>query len=55
MLPLLEKLSLVKKEIMLMCDFNINLLHSDLDTETSNFMDNIYSNSFFQESIYQLA
>ena len=47
MLPLLEKLSLVKKEIMLMCDFNINLLHSDLDTETSNFMDNIYSNSFF--------
>ena len=27
--------------------FSINLLHSDLDQETSNFMDNIYSNSFF--------
>ena len=48
MLPLLEKLSLEKKkEIILMGDFHINLLHSDLDKETSNFMDNIYSNSFF--------
>ena len=55
MLPLLEKLSLVKKEIMLMGDFNINLLHSYLDKETSNFMDNIDSNFFFQESTYQLA
>ena len=45
--PLLEKLSLEKKEIILMGDFNINLLHSDVDKETSNFMDNIYSNSFF--------
>ena len=33
---------------MLVGDFNINLLHSDLDKETSNFMDNnIYSNYFF--------
>ena len=47
MLLLLEKLSLEKKEIILMGDFNINLLHSDVDKETSNFMDNIYSNSFF--------
>ena len=47
MVPLLEKLSLEKKEIMLMVDFNTNLLHSDLDKETSNFMDNIYSNFFF--------
>ena len=44
-LPLLDKLSLEKKEIMLMGDFNINLLHSDVDKETSNFMDN--KNSFF--------
>ena len=36
-----------KKEIILMRDFHIHLLHSDLDKETSNFMDNIYSNSFF--------
>ena len=32
---------------MLVGDFNINLLHSDLDKETSNFLDNIYSNYFF--------
>ena len=39
-----------------MVDFNTNLLHSDLDKETSNFMDNIYSNFFFlQQSTYQLA
>ena len=55
MLPLLEKLSLEKKEIMLMVDFNTNLLRSDLDKETSNFMDNIYSNFFSQQSTYQLA
>ena len=30
-----------------MGDFNINLLHADVDKETTNFMDNIYSNSFF--------
>ena len=30
-----------------MGEFNINLLHSDLDKETSKFIDNIYSNSFF--------
>ena len=47
MLLLLEKLSLGKKEIMLMEDFDINLLLSDVDKETSNFKDNIHSNSFF--------
>ena len=41
----LEKLSLEKKT--LMGDFNTNLLHSDLDKETSNFMDNVYSNFHF--------
>ena len=30
-----------------MSDSNVNLLHSDSDKETSNFMDNIYSNSSF--------
>ena len=30
-----------------MGDFDINLLHSDVDKQTSNSMDNIYSNSFF--------
>ena len=48
MLLLLEKISLEKKEIILLDYFNVNPLHSDLDKETSNFMDNIYSNSFFQ-------
>ena len=42
MLPLLEKLLLEKEEIMLMGDFNVNLLNSDFDKETSKFMDNIY-------------
>ena len=31
-----------------MDDFDINLLLSDVDKETSNFKDNIHSNSFFQ-------
>ena len=43
----MEKLLLEKKEIIRMGDFNINLLHSDLDKETSDFMVIIYSNSFF--------
>ena len=30
-----------------MGDPDINLLHSDVDQDTSNFMDNIYSISFF--------
>ena len=32
---------------MLMGDLEINFSHSDVDKETSNFMDDIYSNSFF--------
>ena len=43
MLSLLEKLSLEKKEIMLMVHFNIS---SDIDKEISNFLDNINTNSF---------
>lgn len=46
MLTLKGKLSLEKKRV-LMGDSNINLLHSDVDQETSKFMDNIYSISFF--------
>ena len=32
---------------MLLGDFNINILHADVDKEISNFMYNINSNSFF--------
>ena len=44
---LLKKLSLKEKEIILMGDFNKNLLHSDIDKETTNNLvpnnlDNLY-------------
>ena len=44
--PLLEKISL-KKNIMQIRDFHINLLHFDIDKKPSRFIDNIYSNSSF--------
>ena len=39
--PLLEKLSHEKKEIILMGDFNINILNYDSDKDTSDFIDNM--------------
>ena len=30
-----------------MGDYNINILNSDVDNQTSNFLDRMYSNSFF--------
>ena len=30
-----------------MGDYNINILNSDVDNQTSNFLDAMYSNSFF--------
>ena len=46
--PLLEKLLTEKKEVILMGDYNINILNSDADNQTSDFLDTMYSNSFFQ-------
>ena len=44
--PLLEKLITEKKEVILMGDYNINILNSDVDNQT-NFLNTMYSNSFF--------
>ena len=42
---LLEKLTFENKQIILMGDFNINLINSNSDTSTSDFLDLITSNS----------
>ena len=59
MLLLLVKLSLKKKKkkkIILMGDFNVNLLCSDLYKETSNFIWIKFTQTiFFQQSTYQPA
>ena len=45
--PLLEKPSFEKKEVILMAYFNINLLNCNIDKNTSNFVDTLYSHAFF--------
>ena len=45
--PLLEKLSREKKEIILMGDFNINILNCDSDKDTADFVDTIYVSSLY--------
>ena len=40
-------LSCEKKEIILMGDFNINLLNYDSDKDTTNFVDTMYALSFY--------
>ena len=45
--PLLEKLSFEKKEVILMGDFNINLLNCNIDKNTSDYVDILYSHAFF--------
>ena len=42
LLPLLEKLSHEKKQILIMGNFNINLLNYD-DKNTGNFFDTVFS------------
>ena len=37
--PLLDKVNKEKKTLLLMGDFNVNLLHSDNDNSVSNFLD----------------
>ena len=37
--PLLDKVNKEKKTLLLMRDFNVNLLHSDNDNSVSNFLD----------------
>ena len=45
--PLLEKLSCEKKGIILMEDFNINLLNYDSDKDTTDCGDTLYASSFY--------
>ena len=44
---LLEKLLTENKEVIPMADYNINFLNSDVDHQASDFLDTIYSKSFF--------
>ena len=44
--PLLDKLSNENKDIMIMCDFNINLINYNDDKNTGNFLDTVFSQSF---------
>ena len=43
-LPLMEKLSREKKDILIMGDFNINLLNCNNDKDTTTFLDTMFSN-----------
>ena len=45
-LPLMHKLSREKKNILIMGDFNINLLNYNNDNDTTTFLDAIFPNSF---------
>ena len=47
LLPLLEKLSHEKKQILIMGNFNINLLNYD-DKNTANFFDTVFSCSYLR-------
>ena len=45
--PLLDKLSNENKDIMIMDDFNINLITYNDDKNTGNFLDTMFSQSFY--------
>ena len=46
MMPLLDKLSNENKDIMIMGDFNVNLINCNDDKNISNFFDTVLSHSF---------
>ena len=46
MMPLLDKVSNENKDIMIMGDFNVNLINCNDDKNTSNFLDTMLSHSF---------
>ena len=43
--PILQKLSREKKEMILMGDFNINILVCNSDKDTGGYVDTIYTSS----------
>ena len=45
--PLLIELSFEKEEVILMGDFNINLLNCNTEKYTSDYIDTLYSHSFY--------
>ena len=50
-LSLIDKLSREKKDILIMDDFNINLLNYNNNKDTTTFLDTIFSNSFHPSSL----
>ena len=53
--PLLDKLSNENKDIMIMSDFNINLMNYNDDINTGNFLDRMFSQSFLQHPLETLT
>ena len=51
--PLLDKINKEKKSLLLMGDFNINLLNSDNNKSVSNFLDIFGSFSLLPQVIFQ--
>ena len=49
--PLLIKLSFEEKEVILMGNFNINLLNCNTDTYTSDYIDTLYAPHSTPQSI----
>ena len=45
--PLLDKLSNENKDIMIMGDFNINLINCNDDKNTGSLLDTVFSQSFY--------
>ena len=48
--PLLEKLYLEEKELILMGDFNINFLNCNVDKNTSDYMNILCFHAFFSSN-----
>ena len=51
LVPLLNKISLEKKKVILLGDYNINLLNCDSDKNTSEFLELMLSYSFLPRII----
>ena len=49
--PLLNKSSNEKKDMMIIVDFNINLINYNDDKNTGNFLDTLFSQSFLQHPL----
>ena len=47
--PILEKLSFEKEEVILIGDFNVNLLNCNIDKNASDYVDTLYSHALYNK------